>query len=175
MKKAALTALCGILSALSVILLYFSSVVWIFQYVSPLVCGLIMIILLQSANKKAAFTVYLAVSILSVFMLPDKEAALIYALFFGWYPIAKERIDKIRLVALRWLVKLLLFNVTMVAAQLILIYLLHIPFDDFLGKWGAVILLALGNFTFILYERLFTMLTFIYSKKFKSKVDKFLK
>ena len=170
MKGSFKVAAAGVITALSVILLALGSVIWVFSYTMPLLCGIVMIILTESFNKRTALLVYIAVSIISIFLLSDKESALIYILFFGYYPIIR-----LKPKVLSWFIKLLIFNVGVVGAELICIYIFGIPFDDFLGKWGAVILLVIFNLLFLVYDRLYGMLLIIYEKKYKSRFDRFLK
>ncbi len=174
MKKSLKYAFAGVLSALSVIFLAAGSIVWIFSYTMPLICGIIIVIALKTFDIKTALVIYAAVSVLSLFLLSDKESALIYVMFCGYYPVIKEKTVKLNKV-LKIIIKLLVFNVGIIGAELICIYVFGIPFDDFLGKWGAVIMLALGNIVFIIYDRLLEILTLIYEKKYKSRVEKLLK
>ncbi len=175
MKKTKITALSGMLAALTVLLLFFGSVVQIFAYVAPLISGLIMIILINNVNKRSAWTVFVVSSLVAVFLLPDKECALTYVFFFGWYPMVKDSFDKIKIKILRIVAKFAVYNVAVVFSQLVCIYVFGIPFDNVFGVWGIVILLLLANLLFALYDRLFVLLSFIYMKKYYSKVKRFLK
>lgn len=167
MKKTKITALSGMLAALTVLFLFFGSVVQIFAYVAPLISGLIMIILINNVNKRSAWTVFVVSSLVAVFLLPDKECALTYVFFFGWYPMVKDSFDKIKIKILRIVAKFAVYNVAVVFSQLACIYVF--------GVWGIVILLLLANLFFALYDRLFVLLSFIYMKKYYSKVKRFLK
>jgi len=175
MKRALLPALAGVVTALSVILLQLGAVIWIFAYVMPLLCGVLMIAVTESGGKKTAVLVYVAVSVLSMLLLTDKESALLYVLFFGYYPILRERLDRLSSKAVRAVLKLLVFNAGVVAAELLATFVFGIPFDEFLGKWGAVLLLALGNLMFVIYERLLGILKILYIRRLKPKLDKYLK
>ncbi len=175
MKKTKITALSGMLAALTVLFLFFGSVVQIFAYVAPLISGLIMIILINNVNKRSAWTVFVVSSLVAVFLLPDKECALTYVFFFGWYPMVKDSFDKIKIKILRIVAKFAVYNVAVAFSQLACIYVFGIPFDNVFGVWGIVILLLLANLLFALYDRLFVLLSFIYMKKYYSKVERFLK
>lgn len=175
MKKTKITALSGMLAALTVLFLFFGSVVQIFAYVAPLISGLIMIILINNVNKRSAWTVFVVSSLVAVFLLPYKECALTYVFFFGWYPMVKDSFDKIKIKILRIVAKFAVYNVAVVFSQLVCIYVFGIPFDNVFGVWGIVILLLLANLLFALYDRLFVLLSFIYMKKYYSKVKRFLK
>ena len=134
-----------------------------------------MIILINNVNKRSAWTVFVVSSLVAVFLLPDKECALTYAFFFGWYPMVKDSFDKIKIKILRIVAKFAVYNVAVVFSQLACIYIFGIPFDNVFGVWGIVILLLLANLLFALYDRLFVLLSFIYMKKYYSKVKRFLK
>jgi hypothetical protein len=175
MKKAKQISICGILTALSIVLLFLGTVVWVFQYFMPVITGLLMIILVNSVDKKSAWTVFVAVSILSLLFMPDKECCLTYIFFFGYYPIIKENIDKIKSKFLLWVVRLLVFNVAIVSSQLVCIYVFGIPFDDVFGAWGVALLLLFANLLFVVYEKLINIVTVLYLKKYKNKIDKLLK
>ena len=175
MKRAILPAFAGVMTALSVVLLQLGAVIWIFAYVMPLLCGVLMIAVTESAGKRSAWLVYAAVSLLAMLLETDRESALLYTLFFGYYPLVRECIDKLSSKAVRAALKLLVFNAGVVAAELLATYVFGIPFDDFLGKWGAVILLALGNLMFVIYERLLGILKTLYIRKLKPRLDKYLR
>ena len=134
-----------------------------------------MIILINNVNKRSAWTVFVVSSLVAVFLLPDKECALTYVFFFGWYPMVKDSFDKIKIKILRIVAKFAVYNVAVVFSQLVCIYVFGIPFDNVFGVWGIVILLLLANLLFALYDRLFVLLSFIYMKKYYSKVKRFLK
>lgn len=174
MKSAKEIALCGILSALSVVFLFLGSVITVLAYASPIVAGLVLIVCVKNINKSSAVSVFVVVSVISIFLMPDKECVLTYVLFFGYYPIIKESIDRLKPV-LRIIIKLVIFNVGIVISQLICFYVLRIPFDDFLGKWGVIILLIMANVLFALYDRLMNILTVMYMKKFYTRVKHLLK
>ncbi len=175
MKTTKITALSGMLAALTVLFLFFGSVVQIFAYVAPLISGLIMIILINNVNKRSAWSVFAVSSLIAVFLLPDKECALTYVFFFGWYPMVRDLFDKIKLKFLRIVAEFSVYNIAVVLSQLACIYVFGIPFDNIFGVWGIAILLLLANLLFALYDRLFVLLSFIYMKKYYSKVKRLLK
>lgn len=174
MKNTKLIALTGILSALSVVLMFFGSVVSVFTYVMPLITGLLMIIL-NDFSKRHSVIMFAAVSIISVFALPDKECALTYIFFFGYYPIIRDNLNHIKNSVMSYFAKLLIFNAGIILSQLLCFYVLHIPFDDIFGKWGIALLLLLANLVFAVYERLLSILIILYNKKLKKAIIKILK
>lgn len=175
MKKAKQIAFCGILAALSIVIMFLGSVIWIFTYIAPLLCSLIMLIIKNSTGRGYAFSTFAAVGIVSIIFQPDKECALTYIFFFGYYTIIKENLEKIKPWICSLAVKLLIFNGGIVLSQLILLYVFHIPLDNFLGKWGIAILLVLANLIFFLYEKMLGAISLIYDRKYRKKMERLLK
>ncbi len=174
MKNTKLIALTGILSALSVVLMFFGSIVSVFTYVMPLITGLLMIIL-NDFSRRYSVIMFAVVGLISIFALPDKECALTYIFFFGYYPIIRESINKIKSKAVCCIVKLLIYNAGIVSSQLLCFYVFKIPFDDMFGKWGIAVLLLLANLVFAVYERLFSLMLLLYQRKLKKTIIKILK
>ncbi len=175
MRKSFIIAISGVLSAVGIAFLFLSGVVDILTYVMPIVAGLIMIIICESINKKTAVIVFAVTSILSMLLVPTKECVITYIAFFGYYPIIREYFYKIKSSLVRTVLKLLLFNVTIIVSQLIVTYVFMVPFEQFLGKWGIVILLAMANCVFIMYDYIVKMLVKLYVTKYKNKVKKYIK
>lgn len=53
---------------------------------------------------------YAGSGLLALLLLSDKALALLYLLFFGLYPIVKGLIERLRLLPVEWVLKLLIFN-----------------------------------------------------------------
>lgn len=175
MKKSKQMAVCGVIAALSVVLLFLGSVVWVFAYCAPILTGLLMIILLQCMDVKSSLIVYVAVSMITLIFMPDKECPLTYIFFFGYYSILKPKLEKIKLKFLSIVLKLVIFNIGIIASQLILIYAFGIPFDNVFGKWGVIVLILLANVVFFVYDKLLNVLIVLFNKKYKNKIMKFIK
>ena len=163
------------LSALSIALMFLGSVIWGFTYVAPLMCSLIMIIICDFFGKKSALIVFFAVSIISLIFLPDKECALTYAFFFGYYVIIKDRLERIRPKALCVFIKYIIYNAGIISSQLLLIYAFGVPLDNPWGKWGIAILILLANLVFFFYEFMLKRMEILYRVKFRSRIEKMMK
>ena len=175
MKKSKQIALCAMLAALSITLMFLGSIIWAFTYIAPLVSSIIMIIICDTANRKNALITYAAISIISAIFLPDKECALTYVFFFGYYVIIREYLQKIRPKALSILIKALIYNIGIISSQLILVYVFGIPFDGFWGIWGIVILILVANLVFFIYELMLSRVITLYEIKYKNRVHNLLK
>lgn len=152
-KKTFLTALCGLLTALSVVAMLPTLVIPILTYISPMVAGVIICFTAYASDKKWALGVYFAVSTVSLIILTDKEAALTYISFFGYYPLIKPTLDKLK-KPLGVLFKMLIFNMSVILTALCCIYIFSASVEDYtgLGKFAVPLLLVMANVILFLYD-----------------------
>lgn len=176
MKSSIKTAMCGVITALSVALLFFGGIMYAFVYIMPMVTSVFMIMLKKTLSLSSAVITYISTSILSLMLVPEKECVLMYVLFFGYYPIICHSLEKIKTVPLKWLAKLIVFNVSLTAVQLLLVFAFHIPFLSE-GEGTAVItaFAVLMNILFVIYDFTIKMLWVLYEKKLESRIKKYLK
>lgn len=175
MKNSKVIAYSGVATALSVVMLFLGSIFWVLGYTMPLVASLVMIILLDSISQKSALLTFISTSIISFILLNDKECVLLYILFFGYYPLIRDKINDIKPKFLSYLLKFITFNVAMVLTQVLCVYVFGIPFDDMLGKWGIVLFVLCLNLVFVVFDKLYTLLLRLYRIKLKKKVEKYIK
>ena len=83
MKTSVKAAVGGVSAALSVVLMFFGGIIYIFTYAVPMVLGVLMSVLKKTFTDSCALCVYAAVSVLSFIFVPEKEIVLMYVLFFG--------------------------------------------------------------------------------------------
>lgn len=173
MSRSQKVALCGVVAALCVLILFMTGMFPFSTYALPALAGLLMVTVAEETGASWGFTLYVAVSILSAILTPDKEAMLMFVMFFGHYPITKNLIEKARPKLLSAVLKFLCFNACIVLAYLIIIYLFRMPdvlteFGDF-GKYSVVVLLALGNTLFLAYDFALTNITKAYNGWFRPR------
>lgn len=178
MNNTLLTAFGGIITALSILILFLANVFPTLSYTLPALAGALLLILVKEADKKWSFMVYLSVSTLSLILISNKEAAILYIFFFGYYVILKDIIENIienRFSSfVKWIFKFAVFNISIFLAFIILIYIFAIPDGD-LQEYGKYAMLALGNITFIVYDYTLSTLAVVYDKRWKSKLRKYFK
>lgn len=175
MKNSKVIAYSGVATALSVVMLFLGSIFWALGYTMPLVASLVMIILLDSISQKSALLTFVSTSVISFILLNDKECVLLYVLFFGYYPLIRDKINDIKPKFLSYLLKFVSFNAAMVLTQILCVYVFGIPFDDMLGKWGIVVFALCLNLVFVVFDKLYTLLLRLYRIKLKKKVEKYIK
>ena len=150
-------AMGGVFAALAVVIMNLGGLIPVATYVCPALCMVLLSFVDMTCGKRIAWAWYGAVAVLSLLMSPDKEAAAVFA-FLGYYPILKPWMEARKG---KWLWKLLLFNASMVLLYSILIRLMGVEAvmgEEDLGKFMLVILLVMGNVTFIALDRLLTIL-----------------
>lgn len=160
-------ALGGVLAALAVVLLLLGGVIPIGTYIAPMLASLPLIVLLAELPKGLCLGWYAVVAILGVMLCPDKETAFVFV-FLGWYPVAKPALDRLPRLP-RIAAKLLVFNLALAAlyALLILVFRLEALVQEAkeTGLTLLLVLLVLGNVTFLLYDILLNRLTVLYRIK----------
>lgn len=173
-KSASSVAFGGIISALAVLLMFFTGIFPFATYALPALSGLLLVVIVIDHGLKWAWCVYAAISALVILITPDREAATMFVLFFGYYPILKSILERIKLRVVEYVLKFAIFNVAMVVAYLLIIHVLGIPdiLEEFgeLGKYGVWIMLGLGNIVFILYDITISRLICIYTGWLKPKL-----
>ncbi len=153
MKKAKKTALCGMLIALSVVLMATTTIVPVAMYIMPILTGVIVMLVHKSMGVKYAWAVFFATSILCLVLITDKESALTYTLVFGYYPIIKGRFETLPKIA-SWVIKFVIFNCGAVLIGVLGVYLFGVSGEEYsdLGRFTIPILLSLANVVFLLYD-----------------------
>ena len=158
-------ALSGMLAAVAVVIMCLGGMIPLATYICPMLCAITQFLVLQFCGKKIAWVWYCAVTLLSLLMGPDKEAAGVF-LVLGYYPILKPVLERSHL---RLLWKLLLFNgaVTLLYKVLLALIGLGNLSEEFAvwGIWGLVIMMLMGNAVFFLLDRLLTILTMKFRKR----------
>lgn len=175
MSKASKTAIGGMATALSVVVLLLSSID-VLSITAAATAGIITLFCAIELSKGWACGVYAASAIISFLVLPNKECSLLYIAFFGYYPILKGLIEsKIKNRVLEILLKFLIYNASIIAAEYILFRVMNVPLTEFLdvkdGSWLAQhifpVLFAALNLVFIPLDYVYTVAATMYVKRYR--------
>lgn len=177
MKKSMRLAFCGIIAALSTVLLFLTGAAPTATLALPAIAGCLLIPVVVEAGLPWAFGVYGVCGVLGFLLAPDREAFLFYVLFFGHYPALFGLLGRVKNRVLRYAVKLLVFNAAAAAEVLLSIYALGIPFESFtlLGPAGPAVLLVLANAVFLVYDRALEGLIVQYLHRLHPRLGKLLR
>lgn len=162
-------ALCALLSALGVVLLYLGSLIEILDLSLAAVAPLLVIYVAIELGGYWPWLVYLVTGFLSLLLLPNKFGAVVYLLFSGFYPMVKQWAEKRFPRGLAFLLKLILFQLSLGAAYLLMrLFVGELSLG--VSLYVAVVFLEV---TFLLYDfvltRMITLYVYRWRKRFKWK------
>ena len=152
---------CAMLSALGVILLYVGSLLEVLDISMAVIASLMCVVAVIEYGGSAPWMIYGVTAILSVLLTPNKTAAFFYAIFFGFYPILKEKLEKLPRV-LCWVLKEIIFNVCLIIAALGLYFLFMSKDNALINPFTIAIGFILCEAVFILYDVALTRLISFY-------------
>ena len=173
MRESSKSALGGIIAALSVSIMLLTYLSPFFVYTAPQFAGLTLLVIVVELGYKWAFGAYTAISLLSIFLIADKEAAVFYIMLFGYYPILRELLEnKIGSKILRIAAKVLLFNAALVASVAICNYVFMIDFGDLMEHGWAILALyiVLMNIALFVYDYLIRICSEVYMRRIHKKM-----
>lgn len=162
-------ALCGMLTALAVVVLLLGGAIGVGTFAAPVLAMAVLLPVLEECGTKAAGTAYAASAILALLLVPDRELALVYA-GFGWYPLLRPRIARISSRLLRLVSRLAVCNGVILALYGLLLRLLGLT-ADLAGATRAMdaVLLVLGNVVFLLLDAVLARLTNLWRRKLRKR------
>ncbi len=147
-------ALGGVLAALAIVVMTLGTMIPMATFVCPVLCMVLLKVVCRKCGNRIGWAWYGAVTILSLLLSPDKEAAAVF-LALGYYSILKPKMDSL---PVKWLWKGIYFN-----AVILLLYwlLMHIfgmaeiaaEFAE-MGMVMTMVTLLLGNVCFFMLDRL---------------------
>lgn len=177
MKQSSKCAIGGIVAAVSLVLMISVAIIPFLTYALPAVAGLFIVFVVIEIDKKWAFGVYCTVAILGMLLVPDKEVAVMYLAFFGYYPILKAVIESKLPTAIGWILKVLTFAATMAVSYYLMIKLMGVTIDETeeFGMMAYPILLGMGTVAFIMYDIALTGMLSVYLAKWQKHFKRYFK
>lgn len=176
MKNTQKIALCGVFGALSVTVMLLGSIIPFATYMCPAIAAFFLLPVVFEYGEKTGFTLYAAVSVLSLLFVAEKEFALIYVLIFGLYSVFKFKADKIKPFVLQMTFKTLFAVIGILACYGLLLFVFPSPvlLNDFEGftVWLAAIFVVMLTVTFLLYDFAAGKIFLLYRIKLRPKLVK---
>lgn len=174
MKNSFRIAFCGLICALSVVLMISTGIIPVATYAFPCFSGILLSAIVIEFGEKWAVGAYVTVSVLSIFLAGDKEAVAYFVAFFGFYPIAKSAIERLKSKAVQYIIKYAVFTVCMVSAFSVCKFVLAIPDEEFtvFGFYVPWAFLAIAEVFFIVYDRCVTILLVRYINTIRNRIFK---
>lgn len=162
-------ALCGIMAALSAVILTWGSLIPFSTFTCPMLAMACAVPVVCEYGMGASLLLYASVSILGLLLCPDKEIALFFV-SLGWYPGVQPRLNTLpRLLDV--VIKCTLFSLSMIMMYSLILYLFQLEavIEEFSDYSTAMVIgmLILGNVTFLLYDRVLGNVSILYRRKQK--------
>ena len=161
-KKTKKMTLGAILCALCVTLMLLCSIFEIADLSVAGACSVVILFAVHELRGAYPYLMWVVISVLSLLLVPNKFPAVCFALFFGWYPIAKCALDRLHAV-IGWIVKSTVFLACCAAVYLIETLVFTIP--EYTHIWLLPVLLV----TFVLFDVALTRIALSYHRVWKRK------
>ena len=170
-------AMSGVVAALSVAVLFLTGIVPAATVALPAIAGCLLISVVAETNVRWGISVYAVVSVLALLLVPDREAALLYIVFFGYYPSLYGALSRVQNKFISWLLKFLVFNLAIVIEGVLAIFLMGVPVEQILpyGWISIPILWILFNLVFVFYDLSMNGLIVLYIRRIHPAVRKYLR
>jgi len=160
-------ALAAVLTAGGVVFLFAGSVLQVVDLSAAALAGFAVALSVIEIGGKYPVLVYLAVSLISVLILPNRLPAVFFIAFGGLYPIFKAQFERYH-PAVSWALKISMFNVALwlvifFARLLISREVIEIGEDlpGYLAHFEILVFLV-GNAAFAAYDMLMTRVIILY-------------
>lgn len=164
-------SLGGIVAALCLTMMFLTAVFPPLNMTLPLFAGMLISVVAIEVSPSWALVTYIVVAILSFFITPDKEAAIFFSVLFGYYPVLKDAVDKMKAKLISFIIKLAVFDAAMILIYYITVYVFGTVdiFEEFgfLGDVMIPVLLIVMNLIFLLYDYCLTVTMQAYIKWFR--------
>lgn len=171
-------AYCGITVALSTVIML-AALIPSLTYLLPAVSGICIWTVSEQINRKWGLLAYAASALLCFMLIPEIEANLYYLFFFGYFPLVKEPLEKIRPKVLAYITKLAVFNASVVTAFFILSQIMNLEqilegLEGF-GDMAVYVLWGAANVAFVMYDLCLGNLFYAFRKWLKPRINKKLR
>ena len=176
MSNTSKISICGVISALAVATVMLAGVFPFATVALPAIAGLLLCVIVIEVGTKWAILSYITVAVLSLLIAPDREAAVLFACFFGFYPVLKGSLERINRNVVEWIIKIAVFTASIAIWYVATVFVFSSPIqlteNSIFGKSFYVILIFLLYVVFVLYDMSLTSMITFYIKKIRIKIFK---
>lgn len=158
-------AFCAMLSALVVAILAVGSVIGVLDLSLSLIAGAVVLLADLEFSAGYGWSVFAVSGVLS-FLLPVKTPAFLFVLFFGWYPLFRKAIFRVK-KPVRILIKVTLFEVLTAIYLFVSMHFLGAAEQPF---WMTLLIALSANLMFGLYEPALDRVIRFYEDRLRGKL-----
>ena len=160
---------CAACVALGIVIMTLGSIIEVLDLSTAALASMLLVFTVIEIGGFWPWLTFAATGILAL-LLPLKTAAIFY-LLAGYYPLVKEKLERIRSRVITWTLKIVGFNAALLLCYIIIKHVLILP-DALEGlTWIAI---PLANLTFILYDVALTRIIsyYILVLRHKLRIDR---
>ena len=162
---------CAMMAAVGVVILYLGSFVEVLDISVAVAASLIATVIVIEYGIPSAFSVFGVTAILSLLLIPQKFPAVMYAFFFGYYPIIKQKIECIQNRLVQWAIKFVVFAVaTAVMVAFVALFTPDAPVGILMVAFAA-----LAFVTLFVYDIALTKVISFYVWRLRNRVKNIFK
>ncbi len=184
-EKTKKLTLGAILAAMGVVLLLIGALIEVLDLSMAALASFFCIFAVIEMGKGYPWMIYAVTGILAIVLMPQSIGGWFYLLFFGYYPIVKEKFEKL-FKPLAWGLKLLIFNAVITVYILILYFIFFGEYELLLNEFSSIfngsvangvimaVFYVILNLIFAIYDIALTRLITLYLLKLRKKF-RFLK
>lgn len=165
MKPSRKIALCGVLAALAIAMLYIGGLTLLDLTVIA-VCALMTMLIVIETGTKSAWIYAVVTAVLALILLPNKIYAVEYTCFGAVYPIVKLYFERLRPL-FAWPVKISFLDIMLLLCVILgqHVFLLG---DEYFGLNALTI--VIGTLFFVLYDLALTVCVTFYIVKLRKRI-----
>ena len=158
----------AMLAALSVVILMLGSLVDVLDITTAVVASVLCIYAVIEMGGFYPWAIWLTTSILAFLLLPMNTPAIFYAMFAGFYPILKEKLEKLK-NPISWVLKIVVFHLCLVGMVGLLWLFVPALFVIEGMWWLPAATYALSLVCFVVYDIALTKIITLYLIKFRHR------
>ncbi|MBQ4091218.1 MAG: hypothetical protein IJC64_02755 [Clostridia bacterium] len=180
-QKTKKLTLGAVLCALGVVLLSIGSLIQTVDLSAAALASFLCIFAVIELGGAYPWAIYVVTGLLSVILSHFGMAGWFYIAFFGYYPMIKEKVERLSR-PVSWLIKMLTLNVALFLCVVISYFLVYASsgkglLDAFMAMFGdgsateifAVIMVVLVNAVFVIYDIALTRIISLYINRLRHR------
>lgn len=160
-------SLGAMISVLSIILLYMTTILPTARIFLVSLASFLAAILIIEAGMRTAMISFISTSLLGLLLVPNKMLMIPYVTFLGYYGIVKSHIESLNNFGLEWVIKIVLFNLALMLNYILLIQILGISIVLPFSIWLVAIMMQV---LFVIYDYVFSLFIAYYITRFKKYI-----
>ena len=171
-KKITFSAIMAALASVIMLCAYFPYL----TYALPALAAIAVALPAIECGGAYGVLTYIVAALITLFTC-EPEAKCLFIVVIGYYPLLKLKIDGIRIMPIRALLKFVVFNLSLAVFYFASTRLLGIPANEygFGFRFGIILMALLADVTFFIYDFALTRLISLYFMRFHDRISKMLK